>query len=190
MTGPTRDVVERHPHWAVTVAASGEHIVTLETECYGGRDPSPADEDAISTAAHHLLSFIGDDTPDALRAKLEAAEAERDAAINALSEAAAARGRAEGRLAASEMAGVLDGWKQRAEAAEAALTAALDDVRRQERAAGRKAGLEEAAKVADHYAEMDYCAIGYPEDGGIAASGTADTIRRDIRALAEQGGET
>ena len=76
MTGPTREEVERHHHWAVTVAASGEHIITLEPECYGGRDPSSADEDAIRTAAHHLLSFIGDDTPAALRERLEAAEAD------------------------------------------------------------------------------------------------------------------
>lgn len=47
--------------------------------------------------------------------------AERDAAIAALSEAARRRGEAEGKLAASEMAGVLDGWIARAKAAEAKL---------------------------------------------------------------------
>lgn len=51
-----------------------------------------------------------------------------------------------------------------------------------------RAALEAAAEAADHYADMDYCAIGYPEDGGIAASGTADTVRREIRALATPEG--
>ena len=43
--------------------------------------------------------------------------------------------------------------------------------------------LEEVAEVARHYADADYCAMGYPEDGGIAASGTADTILFAILAL-------
>lgn len=75
-SNPTRDEAERHPHWAVTVETSGEHIVRLETECYGGRELSAADEATIRTAAHHLLAFIGDGAPDALRERLEAAEAE------------------------------------------------------------------------------------------------------------------
>lgn len=54
----------KHPHWAVTVEASGEKIVRLETECYGGREISDADEVAIRTAAYHLLAFIGDRTFD------------------------------------------------------------------------------------------------------------------------------
>lgn len=54
----------KHPHWAVTVEASGEEIVRLETECYGGREISDADEVAIRTAAYHLLAFIGDRTFD------------------------------------------------------------------------------------------------------------------------------
>lgn len=45
------------------------------------------------------------------------------------------------------------------------------------------AALEAAVAKADYYAEQDYCALGYPEEGGIAASWTADMIRRDIRAL-------
>ena len=43
--------------------------------------------------------------------------------------------------------------------------------------------LAEAAEVARHYADADYCAMGYPEDGGIAASGTAATILSDILAI-------
>lgn len=54
----------KHSHWAVTVEASGEEIVRLETECYGGRELSAADEDAVRTAAQHLLAFIGDRTFD------------------------------------------------------------------------------------------------------------------------------
>ena len=43
------------------------------------------------------------------------------------------------------------------------------------------AQIEADARIADCYADQDYCALGYPEDGGIAASGTADMIRREIR---------
>lgn len=43
------------------------------------------------------------------------------------------------------------------------------------------AQIEVDARIADSYADQDYCALGYPEDGGIAASGTADMIRREIR---------
>ena len=44
------------------------------------------------------------------------------------------------------------------------------------------AQIEADASIADYYADQDYCAMGYPEEGGIAASGTADMIRRDIRS--------
>lgn len=47
----------------------------------------------------------------------------------------------------------------------------------------RAGALKEAAAIARHYAETDYCAMGYPEDGGIAASGTAHMIEGDILAL-------
>lgn len=67
---PTRDAgpvtaPDLHKHWAVTVETSGERIVRLETECYGGREISNADEAAIRTAAQHLLAFIGDPFPAA-----------------------------------------------------------------------------------------------------------------------------
>ena len=61
-----------------------------------------------------------------IAAMVSALSAERDALSSALEKAvlacgeqARARGEAEGKLAASEMAGVVDGWKARAEAAEA-----------------------------------------------------------------------
>ena len=54
-------------------------------------------------------------------AKVEIARltAERDAAIEAFTEAATMRGRAEGKLAASELPGIVDRWRDRAERAEA-----------------------------------------------------------------------
>lgn len=61
---PRRAGMARHPHWAVTVETGGEQIVRLETECYGGRELSAADEDAVRTAAQHLLAFIGDRSAD------------------------------------------------------------------------------------------------------------------------------
>ncbi|MFE3837316.1 hypothetical protein [Pseudogemmobacter sonorensis] len=57
------DAPERHDHWSVRVETSGEMIVQIETECLAGREPSAADEEAIRTAAHHLLAFIGDPHP-------------------------------------------------------------------------------------------------------------------------------
>lgn len=81
---------------------------------------------------------------------------------------------------------IAEGYNAEAVALEKAvsetLTAQLTEARRAEASSWNDA-IEAAAKVGDHYADMDYCAMGYPEDGGIAASGTADTIRQDIRAL-------
>ncbi len=65
-------------------------------------------------------------TITALRAQLAKAQSERDAAITALFEAARKRGEAEGKLAASEMAGVVDGWRDRALNAEAQLATARE----------------------------------------------------------------
>jgi hypothetical protein len=48
-------------HWAVTVSADGEPLVTIEKNCLSGRDLTPDDEDVIEWAAHHLLAFIGRD---------------------------------------------------------------------------------------------------------------------------------
>lgn len=49
--------------------------------------------------------------------------------------------------------------------------------------------LEEAAKISDYYADADYCAMGYTEDAGIAASGTARTIGAEIRTLKRKPGD-
>ena len=76
-----------------------------------------------------------------IAAVLSALSAERDALSSALEKAvlacgeqARARGEAEGKLAASEMAGVVDGWKARAEAAEAERDALRAQVERAETA--------------------------------------------------------
>lgn len=50
-------------HWAVSVYADGETIVTLESNFLAGRHLSEEDEDTIRNAAHHLLAFIGDPVP-------------------------------------------------------------------------------------------------------------------------------
>lgn len=46
--------------WSVTVERRGEKVVCIEPGCLSGRDLSGDDEEAIRTAAHHLLAFIGD----------------------------------------------------------------------------------------------------------------------------------
>ena len=46
--------------WAVTVERDGEKVVTIETNCLSGREISAEDTQAIRTAAHHLLAFIGE----------------------------------------------------------------------------------------------------------------------------------
>ncbi len=46
--------------WSVTVMRNGEKIVTIETTLLSGREIDTDDADAIRTAAHHLLAFIGE----------------------------------------------------------------------------------------------------------------------------------
>lgn len=53
-------------HWAVTVERNGERVVTIESNCLSGRDLSPEDQEAIRTAAQHLLSFVGERRQDDL----------------------------------------------------------------------------------------------------------------------------
>lgn len=59
------------------------------------------------------------DQKDTAEAEVERLRGERNAAIMEVSRQSAARGRAEGALATSETAGVVEGWRARAEAAEA-----------------------------------------------------------------------
>lgn len=58
--------MNRHPHWRVSVETSGKQIVAIEPEMLAGRELSEADEDAIRTAARHLLAFIGDPSPETM----------------------------------------------------------------------------------------------------------------------------
>ncbi len=53
--------------YAVEVWRNGESVVRIETNCLGGREISPEDEQAIRDAAHSLLGFIGDPHPTHLR---------------------------------------------------------------------------------------------------------------------------
>lgn len=46
--------------WAVTVERNGESVVTLASNCQGGRDLSAEDERVVRLAAEHLLAFIGE----------------------------------------------------------------------------------------------------------------------------------
>jgi hypothetical protein len=50
-------------HWSVTVERSGEKVITIERASLSGRDLTEGDAEAIRTAAHHLLAFIGDPMP-------------------------------------------------------------------------------------------------------------------------------
>ena len=58
--------------------------------------------------------------------RIEELEAERHVFVAAVSEAARARGEAEGRLEASEAAGVLEGWIEKCAALEAKLAKAVE----------------------------------------------------------------
>jgi len=49
--------------WSVRVERKGELVVSMEPGGLCGRDLSKDDEEAIRTAAHHLLAFIGDPQP-------------------------------------------------------------------------------------------------------------------------------
>jgi len=67
------------------------------------------------TVSRSMLAMIADEL-DAEHAAHAETKRERDEAIKAAGDQAILRGEAEGKLAASEMAGIVDGWKRRAEA--------------------------------------------------------------------------
>lgn len=50
--------------WSVTVSRNGEKVVTIETDMLSGREIDHVDEQTIRIAAHHLLAFIGDKSPE------------------------------------------------------------------------------------------------------------------------------
>lgn len=41
---------------------NGEHVLTIESNCLSGRQLSDVDEEAIRTAAQHLLAFVGQES--------------------------------------------------------------------------------------------------------------------------------
>lgn len=84
-------------------------------------DMNPADDDPHAQCANEIHRLQDDN--DTLRQQL-------DSLGKLASEQATARGEAEGRLMGSELAGVVDGWKQRAEAAESARDQFADECRR------------------------------------------------------------
>ena len=85
-------------------------------------DKTPMERDkgwSACDAGTGSTEYIRADLHEAARAVISRLADERDQAINALSKAAEARGRAEGKLAASELPAIVDGWKARADKAEA-----------------------------------------------------------------------
>ena len=76
------------------------------------------------TVSRSMLAKIADEL-EAERAAHAETQRERDEAIKAAGDQATLRGEAEGKLAASEMAGIVDGWKRRAEAYRTQLDEAL-----------------------------------------------------------------
>ena len=102
---------ETQPSWEYRC-----HAIMAALGCnYGG--PTPDIPEEHTWYAQNLARH---------KARAEAAEAARDQAILALASEAQKRGEAEGRLAASEMPGMVDSWKRRAEAAEAKLKGAKE----------------------------------------------------------------
>lgn len=97
-------------------ADAAAHIQALSAE--GERLRNIA-SDLQSLCDKQALSLVNE------RAEVERLTKERDAAIMEVSRQAAARGRAEGSLEASETAGVVEGWRARAEAAEACVKSLL-----------------------------------------------------------------
>jgi hypothetical protein len=53
------DRPETTQHWSVTVERNGENVVTIESNCFSGREISEEDERVILIAARNLLGFIG-----------------------------------------------------------------------------------------------------------------------------------
>lgn len=105
----------------VAVEVTGD-TVTKITEL----DPPPAAdlvaearELADSARQPHCESPTIAAFADKVANRITALEADRNAAVTALGEASRGRGEAEGKLLASELAGVVEGWQARAQAAEA-----------------------------------------------------------------------
>ena len=146
-------------------------IVHLFRECDAIQLPHKPTEDVLTGMISQIETLAAElataraliEALEGEQARADKAEAERDAAIAALGEAARLRGEAEGKLLAAEMPGVLEGWMRRAEKAEAALQRARDDA------------LEEAAGEMQRWAS-DLDNNGYPNSAEVSRAG-AGTIR-------------
>lgn len=109
---------------------------------------------------------------DAARAEIERLNNAMMKAVNQISDLAARLGQAEGRLAASELVGVVEGWKARAEKAEAERDEALAQV---------AVAYEAAAKTCS-LAATNYLGKGADTDLGSRSRAICDVAFR-IRAL-------
>jgi hypothetical protein len=56
-------MVERD-HWRVVVSINGEEVLAIEPEMLAGIPDIDKYDDAIRTAAMHLISFIGPEEPE------------------------------------------------------------------------------------------------------------------------------
>lgn len=134
---------------------------------------------AIDACLHHgspgwhnkLLRAVADER-DAARAEIERLNNAMMKAVNQISDLAARLGQAEGRLAASELVGVVEGWKARAEKAEAERDEALAQV---------AVAYEAAAKTCS-LAATNYLGKGADTDLGSRSRAICDVAFR-IRAL-------
>jgi hypothetical protein len=79
-----------------------------------------------------------------IRDRLETAERGQKEALAQMCKTARELGEAQGKLAASELPGVVDGWRERAEAAESRVSALTEALKK------AREGLEPFAEVAEH----------------------------------------
>lgn len=115
------------------------------------------DAERIDRSWHEMLDGR-DDEIKALQSELAEVKAERDAALRECTTWAREAGLAKGKLDASEMAGVVEGWKVRAERAESSLLAAQDiaqteALKRQEAECLLAAAAEEIGQASTEFGE-------------------------------------
>lgn len=116
-----------HPHEYILSAQAD--IGDYGLSCDPWMDVSPEDETFIALATPDaVLALLSE--RDALQARAEKAETALADAQSEMSKYAREAGEAKGRLEASELAGVVEGWKERAETVEAKLAQAVEVVKK------------------------------------------------------------
>jgi len=143
MTEQNDEKLREIADWLCETADSWER--TLATEPYasgsaaydGAREHGRSQVAWYRAASSTVLKLLSDKA--ALEAERDVAKQEAREAISLMSEYAREAGEAKGRLEMSEAAGIVDGWRERAEAAEAERD-------------GLRAALEELADELDHAA--------------------------------------